>query len=97
MDRIEMQGTNGIHARLAARGAAPIARSERARPTGGGDDVQSQSVERAAAGLAGSQPPIDQERVSQIRKAVEEGTYPLLPHRVADELIAAGFILRNGK
>lgn len=96
MDRIEMQGTNGIHARLAARGAAPIARSERARPAKG-DDVQSQSVERAAAGLAGSQPPIDQERVSQIRKAVEEGTYPLLPHRVADELIAAGFILRNGK
>lgn len=96
MDRIEMQGTNGIHARLAARGAAPIARSEHARPAKG-DDVQSQSVERAAAGLAGSQPPIDQERVSQIRKAVEEGTYPLLPHRVADELIAAGFILRNGK
>jgi len=96
MDRIELQGTNAIRARLAAQGAAPVARAERIKPTTG-DATQSVAAELSAVGLAGAEPPIDQERVSEIRKAVEQGTYPLLPARVADELIAAGFMLRNGK
>lgn len=96
MDRIEMQGTNGMRARLAAKGVEPVARSERLRPAAG-DAGQSHPVELAAIGLAGAQAPVDQERVARIREAVEQGSYPLLPHRVADELIAAGFILRNGK
>lgn len=96
MDRIEMQGTNGIRARLAAQGAVPVARSERARPAGG-DSAAAPAVALGSVGLAGAKPPVDGERVAQIRKAVEEGTYPLLPYRIADELIAAGFILRNGQ
>ena len=43
------------------------------------------------------QPPVDAERVAQVRKAVEQGTYPLVPAKVADAMIAAGVILRNGK
>lgn len=43
------------------------------------------------------QPPVDAERVAQIRKAVEQGTYPLVPTKVADAIIAAGVLLRNGK
>lgn len=96
MDRIELQGPNGIHARLAAKGATPVARSERLKPAGG-DAGNPPAVELGSVGLAGSQPPIDHDRVAEIRKAVEQGTYPLLPCRVADELIAAGLILRNGK
>jgi negative regulator of flagellin synthesis FlgM len=42
-------------------------------------------------------PPVDAERVTQIRKAVESGTYPVLPARIADAVIAAGLLLRTGK
>ncbi len=43
------------------------------------------------------QPPVDAERVAVIRRAVETGTYPMIPARVADAMIAAGLLLRNGK
>ena len=39
--------------------------------------------------------PVDVERVAEVRKAVESGTYPLLPTRVADAIIAAGYLLRS--
>ncbi len=96
MDRIDMQGTNGIRARLAAQGAAPIARSEPVKPAAD-NGAQARPVDVKTVGLAGAQPPIDEARVSEIRKAVEQGRYPLLPYRVADGLIAAGFILRKSK
>ena len=38
---------------------------------------------------AGSSAPIDQERVKEIRKALETGKYPLVPAQIADALIAA--------
>ena len=41
--------------------------------------------------------PVDAERVSQIRKAVESGSYPLVPARIADAMIAAGMFLRSSK
>ena len=39
--------------------------------------------------------PVDQDRVSEIRKAVENGTYPVIPMRVSDAMIAAGMLLRK--
>lgn len=36
-----------------------------------------------------SSPPVDTDRVSQIRKALEDGTYPLVPTKIADAIIAA--------
>jgi len=47
--------------------------------------------------VSAGDPPVDVERVAQIRKAVENGTYPIMPARIADEMIAAGFLLRVGK
>ncbi len=41
--------------------------------------------------------PVDVERVKLIRKAIEEGTYPVVPARIADAMIAAGMLLRSGK
>lgn len=41
--------------------------------------------------------PVDTDRVSQIRKAIESGDYPLVPARIADAMIAAGMFLRTGK
>ena len=92
MDRIEMQGPNGILARLRARGSAPVTRAEPARPTGSAPDP---AVALAAIGLAGSDAPVDSGRVKEIREAIEKGRYPLDPGRTADAIIAAGFMLRN--
>lgn len=37
--------------------------------------------------------PIDYERVAQIRAAVSNGTYPLIPTKLADAIIAAPMLL----
>lgn len=41
--------------------------------------------------------PVDADRVAQIRKALQDGTYPILPMTVADAIIAGGLILRTAK
>jgi negative regulator of flagellin synthesis FlgM len=41
--------------------------------------------------------PVDTDRVTQIRKALEQGTYPILPTKVADAIIAAGLLLKVAK
>jgi negative regulator of flagellin synthesis FlgM len=51
----------------------------------------------ARAPSAGSTVPVDSERVTEIRTALREGTYPLVPARVADAMIAANFILIEGE
>ena len=42
-------------------------------------------------------PPVDADRVAQIRKALQNGTYPILPMTIADTIIAGGLILRTAK
>lgn len=42
-------------------------------------------------------PPIDAERVSAIRSAIRDGTYPFIPSRVADAVIASGLLLEKGE
>jgi negative regulator of flagellin synthesis FlgM len=44
---------------------------------------------------AGSEAPVDQDRVAEIREAIEHGRYPVIPTKIADAMIAAGFLLRN--
>lgn len=34
-------------------------------------------------------PPVDRERVEEIRSALRKGTYPLVPAKIADAMIAA--------
>jgi len=45
----------------------------------------------ASAGVV----PVDQDRVIQIRAAVQNGTYPMIPTRIGDAMIAAGALLRK--
>ena len=54
------------------------------------------AVVRSAVLDPGPQP-VDSDRVALIRKAVEQGHYPVLPAKVADAMIAAGMLLRSGK
>lgn len=46
------------------------------------------SVEVSAA-VNIAAPPVDAERVEQIRAALRDGTYPLVPTKIADAMIAA--------
>ncbi|MEE4152954.1 MAG: flagellar biosynthesis anti-sigma factor FlgM [Erythrobacter sp.] len=41
------------------------------------------------AGLNASEPPVDTDRVEKIREALRDGTYPLVPTKIADAIIAA--------
>lgn len=94
MDRIDIQGTNGIAARLRARGPAPLARAERIDPAAAESD-QAGAAALSALGLAGAEAPVDHERVGRIRDAIEQGRYLLEPRKTADAIIASGFMLRN--
>ena len=38
--------------------------------------------------------PVNAERVSEIRKAIQSGRYPVLPEKIGDALIAAGLLLQ---
>ena len=54
----------------------------------------SPKVERSAAFDPGAAP-VDAERVAVIRRAVEQGNYPVIPTKIADAMIAAGMLLRS--
>lgn len=81
----------GLSSRVSATGASQPVRSEEA---GSRTGAQEASPARA---LAGSEAPVDTDRVDVIRKAVEQGKYPVLPARIADAMIAAGYLLRTQK
>lgn len=56
-----------------------------------------QSAVQRSAALDPGEAPVNAERVAEIRKAIEQGHYPVLPMKVADAMIAAGLLLRTGK
>jgi negative regulator of flagellin synthesis FlgM len=94
MDRIDIQGPNGISSRLKAKGPAPVAQAENVRPTGSGA-AKSGDVAMTTVVSAGSEAPVDHDRVAEIRNAIEQGRYPIVPAKIADAMIASGFLLRN--
>ena len=49
------------------------------------------------ATLTAAEPPVDHGRVNDIRKAIEQGRYPVIPMRISDALIASGLLLRSGQ
>lgn len=79
-------------------GATPAATSaSKAAPSGASaatTAAATTAVETSAALNAGSAP-VDTDRVSEIRAAVEEGRYPVIPARIGDAMIAAGILLRT--
>lgn len=94
MDRIDMQGPNGISSRLKGKGAAPVAQAESVRQAAGSTARQG-DMPVASIVSAGAEAPVDSGRVAEIRAAIEQGLYPLDPAKTADAMIAAGFLSRN--
>ncbi len=80
-------------AALDPRAPRPAA-ERRAGPAQGA--AASTAVELSGAADPGPAP-VDHERVAEIRKALEQGRYPVIPLRVADALIASGLLLRTEK
>lgn len=79
-----LPGANGVSA---GKAAAPD------RPSAAASGAAVETSEALDPGAA----PVDTDRVQMIRKAVEEGKYPVVPARIADAMIAAGALLRSGK
>jgi negative regulator of flagellin synthesis FlgM len=44
--------------------------------------------------LNAGEAPVDTDRVASIRKAIEDGNYPIIPTKISDAMIAAGMMLR---
>ena len=93
IDAVSLNGTQ----RLQSAASSPVSRAKSVRAVASEDGaaVAAQASDAAKRTSAGAEPPVDGERVAEIRKAVEQGTYPLLPTKVADAMIAAGYLLRT--
>lgn len=70
---------------------AGVAAPHTAAPADQGVSVETGS--RVAAGPV----PVDGDRVSMIRDALKNGSYPIVPARITDALIAARLMLSNGQ
>lgn len=64
--------------------AAPVAAAKPVAPEV--KQVESTAAELSSAMAA--KPPVDSERVARIRKAVEDGNFPIYPTTIADRLLA---------
>lgn len=68
-----------------------------ARPADSRTAPKVESDVRALAAQMAEAPPVDRERVQQIKRAIEQGQFPIVPARIADRLIAASFNWVSGK
>ena len=92
MKPIETPKIARIASRLPERPAAAPARE-----SAGGNRSRAAESSAAAVLSAGAEAPVETARVELIRKAVAEGKYPVVPARIADAMIAAGYLLRTKK
>lgn len=71
---------------------APVARTAQAAPAAkatGREGVVAEQLKLSAMAFGFTeQAPVDHERVSRIRAAIRNGTFPIYPAKIADRLIA---------
>lgn len=75
--------------RLETEGAAKVAPLKAAsalQPA-----VVAETGARDAVKVMAAKPPVDVDRVQQIKKALHEGRYPIVPAKIADSIIAARY------
>ncbi len=83
-----VQPASQASATTATQGSATAAATEAAAST-----EQVQTTVDTSSGTV----PVDAVRVAEIRKAINEGTYPLIPTKIGDAMIAAGMLLQKGR
>ncbi|MEM7779372.1 MAG: flagellar biosynthesis anti-sigma factor FlgM [Pseudomonadota bacterium] len=72
--------------RTAAKPASPSSPAADAAPTPAAKTGVSLEV---SASVNTAAPPVDNDRVQQIKSALQDGSYPLVPAEIADAIIAA--------
>ncbi len=72
-------------AKAAATGAEKVAAAKKAPA----ETRQFEGPIASSSLAAARQVPVDQDRVAEIRKALQEGRYPLTPAKIADAFIAS--------
>lgn len=92
MPSIELSKLQGVSAPRALSESDRAAIDARAQTRANSGESAAQkpgvSIEVGAAVSAG-EPPVDSDRVAEIRKALQDGSYPLVPAKIADAMIAA--------
>ncbi|TIX51507.1 flagellar biosynthesis anti-sigma factor FlgM [Alteraurantiacibacter aquimixticola] len=73
-------------------GARPEAKTAKAESVAD-KGVAVQTGSRVSAGDV----PVDNDRVAQIREALRDGSYPIVPAKITDAIIAARLMLSNGQ
>lgn len=73
----------------ASQGAAPASPAPVTSVTSGTAPVET------SPGISAGTVPVDQSRVAEIRAAVQNGTYPMIPTKISDAMIAAGVLLQK--
>ena len=84
-----LRGASAIEQRVTRENRGTTETPQSARDTG--------NTAAPSANLEAGEAPINYDRVAEIKKAIEDGTYPLVPQKIADAMIAAGFLLRTDK
>ncbi|WP_299196363.1 flagellar biosynthesis anti-sigma factor FlgM [uncultured Erythrobacter sp.] len=85
----KLQAVTGPRA-LSETDRAAIEARRASSSAGAGPAAPSSGVSiEVASPVDAASPPVDTDRVAQIRKALQEGSYPLLPAEIADAMIAA--------
>jgi negative regulator of flagellin synthesis FlgM len=64
----------------------PVAAAPKAAPSAT-PEVQVSPTAQLAGQLA-AQPPVDADRVARIKRAIADGTFPILPATIADSILA---------
>ncbi|WP_298471426.1 flagellar biosynthesis anti-sigma factor FlgM [uncultured Erythrobacter sp.] len=92
MPSIELSKLQGVSAPRSLsesdRAALDARAQSRTTSTENASDKPGVSIEVGASVSAG-EPPVDADRVAEIRAALQDGSYPLVPTKIADAMIAA--------
>lgn len=82
-----LQGSGSV-TRVTAPAAAPAPQPALQQS---GSEAQTAAPAAQLSGLAkalAAEPPVDADRVSEIKKAIQNGSFPILPATIADRLLA---------
>jgi negative regulator of flagellin synthesis FlgM len=103
IDGIESRPTRIVAGSAAQRAQAATeasARQAQPRAAAATPDVQITGAARTLAALEGSlreQPAVDEARVAEVRRKLDDGSYDVNPERIADSLLRMERDLRTGQ
>jgi len=92
MPSIELSKLQGVSAprALSESDRAALDARARSRVNSGDNTAEKPGVSiEVGTSVGAGEPPVDSDRVAEVRKALQDGSYPLVPAKIADAMIAA--------